>query len=179
MTLVAQLRPRPTLTRRSACLPSIPDADYWMVWVSFAKLQLSADAEAVTWLRRGLESNHNYPLGHFHLAAAQALLGSQSEARAAAQAGLALDPTFTMRRYRAGASRGPKVRRLIFVDEPLLEATAPSARAGHLWHESISGKSLAWVLGENFKLFADGSWITACQRLHHDKVGNGSPRCVP
>ena len=52
----------------------------------------------------GLESNHNYPLGHFHLTAAQALLGSQSEARAAAQAGLALDPTFTMRRYRAGAS---------------------------------------------------------------------------
>src|SRR5580704_16332426 len=94
MTLVAQLRPRPTLTRRSACLPSIPDADYWMVWVSFAKLQLSADAEAVTWLRRGLESNHNYPNGHFALAAAQALLGSQSEARAAAQAGLALNPTF-------------------------------------------------------------------------------------
>jgi tetratricopeptide (TPR) repeat protein len=79
-------------------------AGYWMVWVGFAKLQLSADAEAVTWLRRGLESNHNYPLGHFHLAAALALLGSQSEARAASQAGLALDPTFTMRRYRAGAS---------------------------------------------------------------------------
>jgi hypothetical protein len=79
-------------------------AGYWMVWVGFAKLQLSADAEAVIWLRRGLESNYNYPVGHFHLAVAQALLGSQSEARAAAQAGLALDPTFTLRRYRAGAS---------------------------------------------------------------------------
>jgi tetratricopeptide (TPR) repeat protein len=84
--------------------PRDTDAGYWMVWGGFAKLQLRADAEAVTWLRRGLESNHNYPLGHFHLAAAHALLGSQSEARAAAQAGLALDPTFTMRRYRAGAS---------------------------------------------------------------------------
>jgi TolB-like protein len=84
--------------------PRDTDAGYWMVWVGFAKLQLSADAEAVTWLRRGLESNHNYPLGHFHLAAAQALLGSQSEARAAAQAGLALDPTFTIRRYRAAIS---------------------------------------------------------------------------
>jgi tetratricopeptide (TPR) repeat protein len=84
--------------------PRDTDAGYWMVWVGFAKLQLSADAEAVTWLRRGLESNHNYPLGHFHLAAAQALLGSQSEARAAAQAGLALDPTFTIRRYRAAVS---------------------------------------------------------------------------
>jgi hypothetical protein len=74
------------------------------VWVGFAKLQLSADTEAVTWLRRGLEANHNYPGGHFHLAAALGLLGSQSEARGAAQAGLALDPTFTMRRYRASAS---------------------------------------------------------------------------
>jgi hypothetical protein len=79
-------------------------AGYWMVWVGFAKLQLSADTEAVTWLRRGLEANHNYPGGHFHLAAALGLLGSQSEARAAAQAGLALDPTFTMRRYRAAVS---------------------------------------------------------------------------
>jgi tetratricopeptide (TPR) repeat protein len=79
-------------------------AGYWMVQVGFAKLQLSADAEAVTWLRRGLESNYNYPVGHFHLAAAQALLGSQSEARSATRAGLALDPTFTIRRYRAGAS---------------------------------------------------------------------------
>jgi TolB-like protein len=76
-------------------------AGYWMVWVGFAKLQLSADTEAITWLRRGLEANHNYPGGHFHLAAALGLLGSQSEARGAAQAGLALDPTFTIRRYRA------------------------------------------------------------------------------
>jgi hypothetical protein len=48
-----------------------------------------------------------FPIGYFLIAgaAAQALLGSQSEARAAApQAGLALDPTFTMRGYRAGVS---------------------------------------------------------------------------
>jgi TolB-like protein/class 3 adenylate cyclase len=79
-------------------------AGYWMVWVAFAKLHLCADAEAIAWLHQGLERNYNYPIGHFVLAAAQALLGSQNEARAAAQAGLALDPTFTMRRYRAGAS---------------------------------------------------------------------------
>jgi TolB-like protein len=84
--------------------PRDTNAGYWMVWVGFAKLHLSADAEAVTWLRRGLESNHNYPLGHFNLAAALALLGSQSEARDAAQAGLALDPAFTIRRYRAAIS---------------------------------------------------------------------------
>ena len=46
----------------------------------------------------------NFPLAHFHLAAALARLGSPDEARAAAQAGLVLDPNFTIRRYRAGAS---------------------------------------------------------------------------
>jgi tetratricopeptide (TPR) repeat protein len=71
-----------------------------MAWVGFAKFQLSADAEAAAWLRRGLEANRNYPLAHFHLAAALALLGSLDEARAAAQAGLALNPGFTIRRLR-------------------------------------------------------------------------------
>jgi hypothetical protein len=33
-----------------------------------------------------------------------ALLGSLDEARAAAQAGLALDPSFTLRRFRDGAA---------------------------------------------------------------------------
>ena len=41
------------------------------------------------------------PLAHFHLAAALARLGELDEARAAAQAGLALDPSFTIRRFRA------------------------------------------------------------------------------
>jgi hypothetical protein len=38
------------------------------------------------------------------LAAALALLGSVDQARAAAKAGLALDPSFTIRRFRLGAS---------------------------------------------------------------------------
>ena len=71
--------------------------------VGFAKLQLGADAEAVAWLRRSIEANRNHPLAHFQLAAALALLGSLDEARAAAQAGLALDPSFTIRRFRANA----------------------------------------------------------------------------
>ena len=44
--------------------------------VGFAKLQLNADAEAVAWFRRSLEANRNYPIAHFGLAAALALLGS-------------------------------------------------------------------------------------------------------
>ena len=75
----------------------------WMMWVGLAKVQLNADAEAVAWLRRSLEANRNFPLAHFHLAAALAQLGLLDEARAAAQAGLALDPGFTIRRFRAVA----------------------------------------------------------------------------
>jgi hypothetical protein len=75
-----------------------------MVTVGVAKVQLNADTEAVVWLRRGLDANRNYSIAHFHLAATLARLGELSEARAAVQAGLALDPSFTIRRYRDATS---------------------------------------------------------------------------
>jgi TolB-like protein len=75
----------------------------WLLMAGFAKLQLTADAEAVGWFLRGIEANRNYPVAHFGLAAALALLGSQDQARAAAKAGLELDPSFTIRRFRDGA----------------------------------------------------------------------------
>jgi TolB-like protein len=85
-------------------------AYWWMVFVASAKLQLNADAEAVIWLRRSIEANPNWPLSHFLLAAALTLLGSPDEARAAAQAGLALDPSFTLRRLRSlAATNNPVV----------------------------------------------------------------------
>jgi len=67
--------------------------------VGLAKAQLGADAEAVLWMRRSLDANRNYSVTHFDLAAALARLGELDEARAAAQAGLALDPS-TIRRFR-------------------------------------------------------------------------------
>jgi TolB-like protein/Flp pilus assembly protein TadD len=70
----------------------------WMQIVGWCKFQLGADAEAVSWLRRSIEANRNYPLAHFQLAGALALLGSLDEARIAAHAGLALNPNFTIRR---------------------------------------------------------------------------------
>jgi TolB-like protein/class 3 adenylate cyclase len=82
----------------------------WMHYAGFAKLLLGADAEAVAWLRRGLEANRNHPIAHFHLAAALALLGSLEEARDAVRAGLALDPTFTIRRMRGRMSDDPTFR---------------------------------------------------------------------
>jgi TolB-like protein/class 3 adenylate cyclase len=73
----------------------------WMQFIGAAKVQLNADADAVVWLRRAIEANRNYPLGHFTLAAALARLGQLDEARTAAQAGLTLDPNFTIRRFRS------------------------------------------------------------------------------
>jgi TolB-like protein len=71
----------------------------WIMLVGIAKAQVDAYEEAVVWLRRSIDANRNMPYTHFHLAAALALLGRMDEARAAAQAGLTLDPAFTIRRF--------------------------------------------------------------------------------
>jgi TolB-like protein/Tfp pilus assembly protein PilF len=83
-----RLSPRDTVAHR------------WMATVGFAKAQLGADAEALVWMRRSLDANRNSSITHFDLAAALARLGELDEARAAVKAGLALDPSFTIRRYR-------------------------------------------------------------------------------
>jgi tetratricopeptide (TPR) repeat protein len=72
----------------------------WLMFLALVKLLENADVEAVVWLRRSLEANPNNTLGHFILAATLALLGKLDEARAAARAGLVLNPTFTVRRFR-------------------------------------------------------------------------------
>jgi tetratricopeptide (TPR) repeat protein len=68
----------------------------WMFITGAAKLYLGADDQAITWLRRSIESNRNYPPIHFHLGAALAHRGRLDEARAAVKAGLALQPKFTI-----------------------------------------------------------------------------------
>jgi TolB-like protein/class 3 adenylate cyclase len=79
-------------------------AYWWIFCVGRAKIQLGMDAEAVTWFRRSIEANRNFPSAHFALAAALALIGAVDEARAAAKVGLALNRGFTVRRFRLGAS---------------------------------------------------------------------------
>ncbi len=76
-------------------------AHRWMQFAGVAKMQLGADVEAAVWLQRSIEANRNSPLTHFLLAAALGLQGSLDEARLAAAAGLALNPSFTVRRFRA------------------------------------------------------------------------------
>jgi TolB-like protein/class 3 adenylate cyclase/Flp pilus assembly protein TadD len=92
----------------------------WMHYLGVTKLVLGSDAEAVAWLRRCLEANRNYPIAHFQLAAALALLGSLEEARAAVRAGLALDPTFTVRRMRG----------IVMSDDPTFRAGSGRVREG-------------------------------------------------
>jgi tetratricopeptide (TPR) repeat protein len=70
----------------------------WFYTVGCAKSHLKADAEAVTWLRRSLDANRNFSLAYFILAAALGHIGELDQAQTAVKAGLALDPSFTIRR---------------------------------------------------------------------------------
>jgi len=83
--------------------PRDPWVYTWLVIVGLAKSVLGRPEEAVYWLRRSMESNRNYPLCHFILAAASANLGRVEEARSEVRAGLALDPQFTIASFDAVA----------------------------------------------------------------------------
>jgi TolB-like protein/class 3 adenylate cyclase len=75
-------------------------ANNWMFVAATAKLQSGNDEEAVAWLRRSIDANRNFSHAHFYLAAALAQLGKEDEARTAAQEGMALNPSLTIRRFR-------------------------------------------------------------------------------
>jgi tetratricopeptide (TPR) repeat protein len=72
----------------------------WIHFVGLAIFQLGADAEAAAWFRRSIEANRNHPSAHLYLAVALTRLSALDEAKAAGEVGLALDPSFTMRRLR-------------------------------------------------------------------------------
>ena len=76
----------------------------WTATVGVAKLYLGDDEGAVAWLRRAIEINRNLPNAYFYLAAALANLGQINEAQAAAAAGLVINPTYTIKGFRAGSS---------------------------------------------------------------------------
>jgi TolB-like protein/Tfp pilus assembly protein PilF len=69
--------------------------------VGYAKDYLGRYEETVAWQRRSIDANPNFATSHFHLAIALAHLGRLEEARAAARAGLALAPHFTIASYLA------------------------------------------------------------------------------
>ena len=65
------------------------------------KVYLEENEEAVAQLRKSIEANRNFATARFYLAVALAELGRLEEARLEAKSGLSIDPTFTVRRYRA------------------------------------------------------------------------------
>ncbi|HEY7990940.1 MAG TPA: adenylate/guanylate cyclase domain-containing protein [Stellaceae bacterium] len=73
---------------------------HWMFIAGVAEILLARDAEAVGWLRRSVENFRYMADAHIYLAAALAHLGREEEARAAAKAGLAIQPEFTIARLR-------------------------------------------------------------------------------
>jgi tetratricopeptide (TPR) repeat protein len=77
-------------------------AHHWMSSAGTSKLHLGNYEEAVGWFRRALDANRNFAFTHLSLAAALAHLGRIDEASAAAAAGLSLEPSFTIGRFRAG-----------------------------------------------------------------------------
>ena len=80
--------------------PRDTNAYIWINFTGLAKLYMRSDEDAVTRFRRAIETNRNFPLAHFCLAAALAHLGQLAEARSAAQAGMVLDWTLTISRFR-------------------------------------------------------------------------------
>src|SRR5277367_6313553 len=83
--------------------PHDTEAYIWVAYIALAKLHLGDYEGALSLYRRAKELNPNYPTGRFNMAADLVELGRLDEARAEVQAGLALNPGFTLRRYRDGA----------------------------------------------------------------------------
>ena len=73
----------------------------WFALVGFSKNSLGLYEEAIPWLQQSINRSRKFTMSHFHLGAALAHLGRIDEAKIAAAAGLALDPTFTLASFRA------------------------------------------------------------------------------
>jgi TolB-like protein/class 3 adenylate cyclase len=83
--------------------PRDTDANVWVAYIALSKLYLGAYEEAADFYRRSIELNRNYATGRFYFAATLVELGRLDEAKAEVKAALALNPDFTLRRYREGA----------------------------------------------------------------------------
>lgn len=80
--------------------PRDPGLDRWHALLGIADLFLGRLEQALDRLRKSVEMNPNVAMVHFFLAAASSLSGLTDEASAAREAGLQLDPNFTVARFR-------------------------------------------------------------------------------
>ncbi len=83
--------------------PRDTDANVWVAYIALSKLHLGSYEDALKFFRRSIELNRNWPTGRFYLAATLVELGRLDEAKTEVKAALALNPNFTLRRYRDGA----------------------------------------------------------------------------
>jgi len=74
----------------------------WFMFVGAAKAYLGKDEEALPWFRKSIDANRNNPWPFLHLAASLAHLGRLNEAVEEMKAALAIDPKFTIERFRLG-----------------------------------------------------------------------------
>jgi TolB-like protein/tetratricopeptide (TPR) repeat protein len=88
------------LTNAIRLSPRDPGLDRWHALLGIADLFLGRLGSAVDRLRKSVEMNPNVALSQFFLAAASALNGGAAEALEARNAGLRLDPNFTVARFR-------------------------------------------------------------------------------
>ena len=83
--------------------PRDTDAYVWVAYMALAKLHLGAYEDALDLYRRSIELNRNYATGRFLYAANLVEVGKLDEAKMEVKTALALNPKFTLRRYREGA----------------------------------------------------------------------------
>jgi TolB-like protein/tetratricopeptide (TPR) repeat protein len=88
------------LTNAIRLSPRDPGLDRWHALLGIADLFLGRLRSALDRLRKSVEMNPNVALTQFFLAAASAQSGRAGEAREARNAGLLLDPNFTVARFR-------------------------------------------------------------------------------
>jgi TolB-like protein/Flp pilus assembly protein TadD len=81
--------------------PRDPAAYLWMSYAGMSKNGPGSYEQAVTWFRRSIEANPNFPHAHFHLASALAHLDRLDEAHSALKSGLARNPIYTISRDHA------------------------------------------------------------------------------
>ncbi len=93
----------------------------WMTQAGIAKNHLGLWEQAVAWFRRAIEANRNYPHQYFAMSATLAQLGRLDEARSAINAGLALNPSFSISRFRANLAERCDDPTHLAQLEPILE----------------------------------------------------------
>ena len=84
--------------------PRDPFAFLWVNYAAVAKHYSGADEEAPELCRQSIGLNRNYPLSHLFSAAELQLLERSEVARKEAEIAVQLNPRFTIRLFRAGAS---------------------------------------------------------------------------